>query len=172
MLLLLTLSCIGLAPTCTCLVYGFRASLWSARSTRFCVRSRWSPRVPQTGVDTAVCFVTTQAFSKALRLAQAELDQLKADVSQGKLIPQFGSKADSICNKVSRLGEAPWSQRQDVMSFSWRRISEREGGALLDMSQSSWMDDLSEAAAPALHVSVGRSCLLLTSGWVVHGRGA
>lgn len=58
------------------------------------------------------------------------------------------------------------------MSFGWRRISEREGVALLDMSQGSWTDDLSEAAAPALHVSVGRSCLLLTSGWVVHGRGA
>lgn len=56
---------------------------------------------------TAVCFVATQAFSKALRLAQAELDQLKADVSQGKLIPQFGSKADSICNKVSPLGGPP-----------------------------------------------------------------
>jgi hypothetical protein len=47
--------------------------------------------------------VCLQAFSKALRLAQSEVDKLKSDIGEGKLIAQFGSKADTICNKVHRI---------------------------------------------------------------------
>lgn len=41
-----------------------------------------------------------QAFGKALKAATAEIEALKAEVAEGKLVANFGAKADAICNTV------------------------------------------------------------------------
>lgn len=41
-----------------------------------------------------------QAFGKALKAATAEIEALKSEVAEGKLVPNFGAKADAICNTV------------------------------------------------------------------------
>lgn len=39
-----------------------------------------------------------QAFGKALKAATAEIESLKSEVAEGKLVSSFGAKADAICN--------------------------------------------------------------------------
>lgn len=42
----------------------------------------------------------SQAFGKALKAATAEIESLKAEVAEGKLVSGFGAQADAICNTV------------------------------------------------------------------------
>jgi len=42
-----------------------------------------------------------QAFRKAVAIAQADIEALKKDINDGKVVAQFGARADSICNRVS-----------------------------------------------------------------------